>query len=493
MGNDDIESNAFTEILGMAHSDEFKVIIREYSNLLKKLADANNLTPQELAGLIYFANERLSADVSIIFTFYTMDFVGGSSWMSDKEKRIAVGRCPCGRADGDGDNWIDCNIPPDECDVKNSLMKIMRGKERSELPCKGEHFIFDGLCRLLSNQRPGDGCKPALRMDICPCRIKKQPPNDPLMDKFDEIVGRESKDIVSKVLCFFLEHPIHAFDISKITTYLDVPMDVVKKNLDMLVELDYIIMVEEGHYELKRSKEMVNVLIGRLADLQVKSCVCISSPPGVALSDGTCGNCGGVVELDFYNESMERRYGLRVCPECGHENRHPNNHCDKCTKYLKPFWITMKCPRCGEATRKGNRCDHCNYNIPTCYGVVAPRTQDCANCVHAVKCIEEQKRPVISDEPMMETWNCPKCDRVELIIYAKCLSCGYNRDDLPFHPSHELQLPSDDLIEVAKTSTETILCPNCKQPVGDKHEHLEGDRDDRWWKCPDVGSEEENQ
>ena len=76
MGNDDIESDAFTEILDMAHSNEFKVIIKEYSDLLNKLAVANNLTPQELAGLIYFANERLSSDVSMMFLFYSMDFMG---------------------------------------------------------------------------------------------------------------------------------------------------------------------------------------------------------------------------------------------------------------------------------------------------------------------------------------------------------------------------------------------------------------------------------
>ena len=76
MGNDDIESDTFTEILDMAHSDEFKVIIREYSDLLNKLATANNLTPQELAALIYFANERLSSDVSMMFLFHSMDFMG---------------------------------------------------------------------------------------------------------------------------------------------------------------------------------------------------------------------------------------------------------------------------------------------------------------------------------------------------------------------------------------------------------------------------------
>ncbi len=235
-----------------------------------------------------------------------------------------------------------------------------------------------------------------------------------------------------------------------------------------------------------------------LEKFEIGGCVCQSSPPGVALSDGTCGNCGGVVGLDFYNESMERRYNLRICPECGHENRHPNNYCDKCTKYLEPLSKMIKCPKCGEIARKGNRCDHCKCSIPICYGVVGPRTQDCANCVHTVECLEEQKRPVIfddpgMDEPMMKTWNCPRCERVELIIYQHCLSCGFNQDDVVFPsdpPRHKLKYPSDELIELAKAA-ESILCPNCKQPVGHKYEH--SDDAGKWWKCPDVGSEEEDQ
>lgn len=201
-----------------------------------------------------------------------------------------------------------------------------------------------------------------------------------------------------------------------------------------------------------------------------KGCVCPSSPPGVALSDGTCGNCGGVVELDFYNKSMENRYGLRVCPECGHENRHPGNHCDKCTKPLELLSGWMKCPRCGMTVTKVRRvsCNHCNVAIPMCYGVVGPRTQDCANCIYTVECLEEQNKPVISP------------------------------DDRMFPPGwlrHEMKYPSDKLIEVAK-AVESILCPNCKQPVSHKYEHSEGDYDgDRvsgWWECPDVGSEEES-
>ena len=271
MGNDDIESNTFTEILKMARSDKIQILAQGYREYLKNTAILNSLTPQEFAALIYYSNREISGQVSTMLMFYTMDFVGGNSWMNDEEKNIAIGRCPCSRADGDGDDWIDCNVPSDECDVKNSLMKIMRGKERSELPCKGEHLIFGGLCRLLSNQRPGDGCEPALRMNLCPCKDKKRPPNDLLIDKFDEIVGRVPKDIISKMLGFFLEHPFHPFSISQITKYLDVPTDVAKKNLDMFVELDYIIIVEEDHYELKRSKEMVNNLIERLTDLQVTS------------------------------------------------------------------------------------------------------------------------------------------------------------------------------------------------------------------------------
>lgn len=267
--------------------------------------------------------------------------------------------------------------------------------------------------------------------------------------------------------------------------------------------------------------------------------------------------------VDFYKASMEKHYGLRICPECGHENRHPNNHCDKCTKYLEPRFKTMKCPRCGEITRRGDRCDHCNKRLPPiCYGIAVPRTQDCANCVYTKECLEEQKRPVpveeITDDPelqesirrcreepsskpwrdvletlradrsddyndgfidgalrieqfwqstcktckdgvhidesMMETWDCPKCDRVELIIYSRCQSCGYERDNINpddrMFPSgtlhHEIELPSDKLIEVAK-AVESILCPNCKQPVSHKFEHSEGDYDgdsvDQWWEC----------
>lgn len=249
----------------------------------------------------------------------------------------------------------------------------------------------------------------------------------------------------------------------------------------------------------------------------VKICVCPSSPPGVLLDDGTCGNCGGVV---------------------------------------KPLFETMKCPRCGKITtgRKGNRCDHCNTRIPLCYGVVAPRTQDCANCVYAKECLEEQKRPVpveeITDDPdlqesirrcreeqlskswrgilspdelMMETWNCPKCGRVELIIYKRCQSCGHDRDESPlagmpdkFCPycGHDVDwssptaplsivLPCDHegpddakfcptcgVFIKEKIQANSILCPNCKQPVEDKYEHSESDYDgdsvSQWWECPQI-------
>lgn len=234
----------------------------------------------------------------------------------------------------------------------------------------------------------------------------------------------------------------------------------------------------------------------------VKSCICSSSPPGVLLDDGTCGNCGGVVKSmsDSYKASMERHYGLRICPVCGHQNRHPNNHCDECTNYLKPLFKMMNCPRCRGVTRKGNNCDRCDIGIPICYGVVAPRTQYCDNCVYTVECLEEQNR---LDEPMMETWNCPDCGITEWIIYGRCHSCGHDDggpDDRMFSPGtllHEIKLPSDKIIELVKASDDagSILCPNCKQPVGDKYEHSEGDYDgisvDQWWECPDVGSEEE--
>lgn len=176
IGND-IESDAFTELLDMAHSNEFKVIIKEYTTLLEKLSIANDLTPQEFAALIYFANERLSAAVSLTFTFRSVDFMG------------------------------DQNPPSD----------ISSGGD-----CRGVKRITEIL----------------MKMDLIP------------------------KDgYFPKVLKFFLEHPMHAFDVSQIAKYLDISRDDVKKILDLIVDFGYIVETEEkDHYKLKRSKEMLQIL-----------------------------------------------------------------------------------------------------------------------------------------------------------------------------------------------------------------------------------------
>ena len=184
MTGNDIESDTFTELLDMAHSNEFKVIIKEYTTLLEKLSIANDLTPQEFAALIYFANERLSAAVSMTFTFHSMDFMGDQNHPLD----ISSG----------GDYRVD-NL------VSDLLTKI--------------------------DQIPKDGHFP-------------------------------------KVLKFFLEHPMHAFDVSQIAEYLDISRDDVKKNLDLIVDFGYIMETEEkDHYELKRSKEMLQTLSGYLDEI----------------------------------------------------------------------------------------------------------------------------------------------------------------------------------------------------------------------------------
>jgi len=174
MGNDHIESDTFTEILDMAHSDEFKVIIKEYSDLLKKVGVANNLTPQEFAALIYFANERLSASVSTTFLFHSMDFMG------------------------------DQHPPLDLSSGGNSQVEDM-----------------------VSN----------------------------LLTKMDQI----PKDWHFPILSFFLEHPMHAFDVSQMAKYLDISRDDVKKSLDSLVSIGYV-TEEKDHYKLNRGEEILQVV-----------------------------------------------------------------------------------------------------------------------------------------------------------------------------------------------------------------------------------------
>ena len=133
---------------------------------------------------------------------------------------------------------------------------------------------------------------------------------------------------------------------------------------------------------------------------------------------------------EFYKMRMERLYGLRTCPECGHENRHPNNHCDKCNKYLKPFFILMKCPECGRITRRGNRCDHCKSKIPMCYGVAESVTKDCIDCDYTSECLVEQTG---GPEKSQLNW-CPNCRYVNPSGVTKCENCG-----------HELHVTGSDI------------------------------------------------
>lgn len=269
MGNDEIEMDAFTILQDMALSNDLEVIISRFSDLLRELGVRHKLTPQELAALIYLANERLAVKTSMMFYSYSDTFM----------------------------------IEDPNPDEKNPL---------------GYH--------------PG---------------LKLHPPRKPPM----------------------------------------------------------------------------------------------IDPPEESSGSG------------FYQASMERSYGLRICSHCGHENRHPGKYCDNCKKYLKSSFM-IKCPRCGGDIRKGNRCDHCNASIPPCYGVKAPRSQDCANCVYTVQCLEEQHRSLKT--PL--NW-CRNCRHVNPSGVTRCEKCGY--DLLTGEPADIQRCPKCGETYSPKPGVVMLKCLDC--------------------------------
>jgi len=65
-----------------------------------------------------------------------------------------------------------------------------------------------------------------------------------------------------RVIGFFLEHPVHQFNVSTLSEYLNLSRDTVKKDLDIYEEMGYLVRTSErGPYKLKLSNRMVHILI----------------------------------------------------------------------------------------------------------------------------------------------------------------------------------------------------------------------------------------
>ena len=71
-----------------------------------------------------------------------------------------------------------------------------------------------------------------------------------------------------KVLGFFLEHPVHGFSVSKVSRYLGISRDTVRKDVEFYEAVGYLERASSrGPYRLKLDDEMVRTLIRCVADI----------------------------------------------------------------------------------------------------------------------------------------------------------------------------------------------------------------------------------
>lgn len=75
-----------------------------------------------------------------------------------------------------------------------------------------------------------------------------------------------------KVLGFFLEHPVHQFQMTALAEYLDLSRETIRKDIALYEDLGYIARSSpRGPYRLRLSSEMVQTLIScvtRMAEAQ---------------------------------------------------------------------------------------------------------------------------------------------------------------------------------------------------------------------------------
>ena len=71
-----------------------------------------------------------------------------------------------------------------------------------------------------------------------------------------------------KVLGFFLEHPVHGFSVSRVSRYLGISRDTVRKDVEFYEAVGYLERASSrGPYRLKLDDEMVKTLIRCVADI----------------------------------------------------------------------------------------------------------------------------------------------------------------------------------------------------------------------------------
>ena len=71
-----------------------------------------------------------------------------------------------------------------------------------------------------------------------------------------------------KVLGFFLEHPVHGFSVSKVSRYLGISRDTVRKDIEFYEAVGYLERTSSrGPYRLNLDDEMVKTLIRCVADI----------------------------------------------------------------------------------------------------------------------------------------------------------------------------------------------------------------------------------
>ena len=71
-----------------------------------------------------------------------------------------------------------------------------------------------------------------------------------------------------KVLGFFLEHPVHGFSVSKVSRYLGISRDTVRKDVEFYEAVGYLERTSSrGPYRLRLDDAMVRTLIRCVADI----------------------------------------------------------------------------------------------------------------------------------------------------------------------------------------------------------------------------------
>jgi len=120
-----------------------------------------------------------------------------------------------------------------------------------------------------------------------------------------------------------------------------------------------------------------------------------------------------------FNQELNYKKNMKVCPECGVKNRPESDYCEECNAEFDKITIKIFCSECNSENEFDDKfCCDCgallNKDVcPECGSKIKKGKKFCSKCGYSIiKTIEEKKFKELEVQPKTGEIKCPFCNEM---------------------------------------------------------------------------------